>query len=169
MNPIQEIHENENMDTLKHLVFNCIHHCAQICGVDTPTAMRVAHAKYSLRARPGNPKDDEAEREACERAVSSTEAVLTMQQIVELAAMLPSGLQDAKAVQKLEREYQELVDAIEVEDRIGALTELADVVYYGAKVLEYNGVVFLRRKRVRRERSGEDSGVPRHWSSSGVE
>ena len=38
---------------------------ASLLQTDVPTLFRLAAAKYSLRARPGNPKDDLAERAAC--------------------------------------------------------------------------------------------------------
>ena len=41
-----------------------IHTLAEQAGVTTYDALRFAEAKYALRAEPGNPKDDEAERSA---------------------------------------------------------------------------------------------------------
>ena len=42
-----------------------IHHAASVAGVSVDTALRLAVAKYELRARPSNPKDDANERAAC--------------------------------------------------------------------------------------------------------
>lgn len=42
-----------------------IHYAASVAGVSVDTALRLAVAKYELRARPGNPKNDYEEREAC--------------------------------------------------------------------------------------------------------
>lgn len=61
----------------------------------------------------------------------------TIQDIIALAALLPSGLQDRKAWEKLGAEREELLDALGEGDEIGALTELADAVYYAAKHIEY--------------------------------
>lgn len=56
-----------------------------------------------------------------------------MEAILELANRLPAGLPDDKAPAKLVREWQELLEALDSDDHTGALTELADVVYYAAK------------------------------------
>lgn len=61
----------------------------------------------------------------------------TVQDIVALAAHLPSGLNDAKAADKLVVEHGELLEALENDDRVGALTEAADAAYYAAKHLDY--------------------------------
>jgi len=42
-----------------------IHYAASVASVSVDTALRLAVAKYELRARPGNPKNDNEEREAC--------------------------------------------------------------------------------------------------------
>ena len=42
-----------------------IHYAASVASVSVDTALRLAVAKYELRARPGNPKDDANERAAC--------------------------------------------------------------------------------------------------------
>ncbi len=42
-----------------------IHHAASVASVSVDTALRLAVAKYELRARPGNPKNDNEERAAC--------------------------------------------------------------------------------------------------------
>ena len=55
--------------------------------------------------------------------------------ILALAEKLPSGLPDAQAPAKLLAEMKELAEAIEAEDRDGALTEVADAVYYAAKCI----------------------------------
>lgn len=47
----------------------CIHLAASREGVSVDNAMLLAIAKYTLRARPGNPKDDAAERAACRRVL----------------------------------------------------------------------------------------------------
>ena len=61
----------------------------------------------------------------------------TLTGILELAAKLPSGLNDAHAAEKLLAERQELLDAITGHDRAGALTEAADAAYYAAKHLDW--------------------------------
>lgn len=42
-----------------------IHYAASVASVSVDTALRLAVAKYELRARPGNPKNDNEERAAC--------------------------------------------------------------------------------------------------------
>lgn len=42
------------------------------CGIDIDTLLRLAIAKYSRRAGPGNPKDKEAEAAACVRVLEET-------------------------------------------------------------------------------------------------
>lgn len=61
----------------------------------------------------------------------------TIQDIISLAAHLPSGLNDPKAADKLLAERDELLEAIANGDHIGALTEAADAAYYAAKHLDY--------------------------------
>ena len=46
----------------------CIALAADMAGISIVKAFAVARAKYSLRAAPGNPKDDAAERAACRAA-----------------------------------------------------------------------------------------------------
>lgn len=58
-----------------------------------------------------------------------------IKEILELAARLPSGIPDYRAVQKLSVEQEELKTAIVDDDHLGALTELADVVYYAVKAI----------------------------------
>lgn len=57
--------------------------------------------------------------------------------LLRYAAMLPSGLNDAQAAEKLLRERAELVAALEEGDRVGALTEAADAAYYAVKHLDW--------------------------------
>jgi len=45
---------------VKHLAY-----VATVLGVSVETILDLAFAKYALRARPGNPKDDKDERSAC--------------------------------------------------------------------------------------------------------
>ena len=58
-----------------------------------------------------------------------------IESILALAEKLPSGLPDAQAPAKLLAEMKELAEAIEAEDHDGALTEVADVVYYAVKTI----------------------------------
>lgn len=60
-----------------------------------------------------------------------------IENIVRLASKLPSGLNDAKAADKLLREREELLGPLAADDYIGALTEGADAVYYAVKHLDY--------------------------------
>lgn len=46
-----------------------MHLAAAMPGISTADAFAVARAKYSLRAAPGNPKNDAAERAACRAAI----------------------------------------------------------------------------------------------------
>lgn len=55
--------------------------------------------------------------------------------ILALAVRLPAGLPDPKAIQKLAHERGELQAALNEGDYPGALTEVADVVYYAAKAI----------------------------------
>ncbi|RJQ32808.1 MAG: hypothetical protein C4589_00305 [Peptococcaceae bacterium] len=61
----------------------------------------------------------------------------TLTDILNLAAKLPSGLNDALAAEKLIAERQELIDALAANDQAGALTEAADAAYYAAKHLDW--------------------------------
>lgn len=54
-------------------------------------------------------------------------------QILVLATQLPSGLPDPKAADKLIKERDEFRQATKEGDTIGAMTELADRVYYACK------------------------------------
>lgn len=60
----------------------------------------------------------------------------TLDNIISLAAKLPSGLNDPRSAEKLLAERGELMDALDAGDYIGALTEGADAVYYAAKHLD---------------------------------
>lgn len=66
-----------------------------------------------------------------------TDKTPTLEDILVLASMLPSGLNDAQALDKLTAERDELVAALNDEDYVGALTEAADAVYYAAKHIEW--------------------------------
>lgn len=56
-----------------------------------------------------------------------------MDKLLELAAKLPSGLNDPNALDKFHHERQELDAALAAGDRIGALLEAADCLYYLVK------------------------------------
>ena len=58
-----------------------------------------------------------------------------VESILNLAEKLPTGIIDPEAPAKLLAEMRELTEAIEAEDRDGALTEVADAVYYAAKCI----------------------------------
>lgn len=57
------------------------------------------------------------------------------QNIITLAAQLPTGLTDPRAVEKLHRERAELQEFLDEGDIIGAILEAGDCVYYAAKAL----------------------------------
>jgi hypothetical protein len=57
--------------------------------------------------------------------------------VLRLAAQLPSGLDDARAAEKLVAERDELLAALAEGDVAGALTEIADGGYYVAKHLDW--------------------------------
>lgn len=61
----------------------------------------------------------------------------SLDDILSLAAKLPSGLDDAGAADKLLVERDELLEALAEEDLVGALTEAADAGYYVAKHLDW--------------------------------
>jgi hypothetical protein len=69
--------------------------------------------------------------------VASRSPVPTLDHILELAAKLPSGLDDPKAADKLLAERDELLEAMADGDIAGSLTELADAVYYAAKHIDW--------------------------------
>ena len=57
--------------------------------------------------------------------------------VLELAAMLPAGLNDARAADKLLVQRDELLEALSAGSRAEVLTEAADAVYYVAKYLDW--------------------------------
>lgn len=61
----------------------------------------------------------------------------TLENLLHLASQLPAGLNDVRAADKLLAERGELLAAIEAGDEAGALTEIADGVYYAAKHLDW--------------------------------
>ena len=61
----------------------------------------------------------------------------TKTQILELASQLPSGLNDPRSSQKLEAEKSELHEELAKGDRVGALLEAGDCLYYIVKA-RYN-------------------------------
>lgn len=63
--------------------------------------------------------------------------MIKMKHVLELAAKLPSGLNDPRSAEKLLSERDELIEAIANGDSIGALTEAADAVYYCTKHLDW--------------------------------
>lgn len=67
----------------------------------------------------------------------ATEPRPGIEDILNLAARLPSGLNDPMAAEKMIAERLELIEAIAADDYIGALTEGADAVYYAAKHLDW--------------------------------
>lgn len=56
------------------------------------------------------------------------------QQFIKLAQRLPTGLVDPRAEEKFERELVELQAAIAADDKIGALLEAGDCIYYACKI-----------------------------------
>lgn len=56
------------------------------------------------------------------------------QQFIKLAQRLPTGLVDPRAEEKFERELVELQAAIADDDKIGALLEAGDCIYYACKI-----------------------------------
>lgn len=63
--------------------------------------------------------------------------VPTINDILALAAQLPSGLNDPRSAKKLVAERDEFEMALEEGDFDGALTEAADAAYYAAKHLDW--------------------------------
>lgn len=61
---------------------------------------------------------------------------IMIKEILKLAAKLPAGLPDPKAADKLIAERAEFRQAIKDGDSLGALTELADIVYYACKAID---------------------------------
>jgi hypothetical protein len=60
--------------------------------------------------------------------------------IIALASKLPAGLNDQRAPEKFNREFAELQDELRKGDRLGALLECADCLYYATKA-QYNGLM----------------------------
>jgi len=56
-----------------------------------------------------------------------------IEKLKTLAAQLPSGLNDPRAPEKLEREWGELLEAMIEDDTLGAILEAGDVAYYAVK------------------------------------
>lgn len=56
------------------------------------------------------------------------------QVFINLAKRLPTGLVDPRAEEKFEREMVELQAAIAADDKIGALLEAGDCIYYACKI-----------------------------------
>jgi hypothetical protein len=61
-------------------------------------------------------------------------------EVRRIAPQLPTGLDDPRAAEKLADELEEMNEKIALGDRIGTLTELADVVYYAGKAV-INGLI----------------------------
>lgn len=59
-----------------------------------------------------------------------------------LSAKMPSGAIDPKAADKLVAERNELLEALDWGDTVGALTEVADAGYYAVKHLAYVASLF---------------------------
>ena len=59
--------------------------------------------------------------------------------LLALAAQLPTGLRDPRALEKLWRERQELQECISAGDTLGGLLEAGDCAYYAVKAL-HNGL-----------------------------
>ena len=57
-------------------------------------------------------------------------------QLTEIAAALPTGRRDPRALQKLRREEAELYAARIAGDTLGAIMEAGDVIYYAAKAVD---------------------------------
>lgn len=62
--------------------------------------------------------------------------IVTIEDVLELARRLPSGLCDEKSPLKLLKELEELEEAASLGDRIGVYLEAADVAYYAAKSID---------------------------------
>lgn len=70
---------------------------------------------------------------------------IQIQEIISLAAQLPTGLVDPKALDKLYKERSELEEAIQQEDRLGTIMEAGDCTYYLIKS-EVNGLISIDRR-----------------------
>lgn len=58
-----------------------------------------------------------------------------IKRLIDLSRQLPTGARDLRAPEKLVREWEELKAELSTPDRLSALTELADVVYYATKAV----------------------------------
>jgi hypothetical protein len=70
-----------------------------------------------------------------------------MDKLLELAAYLPAGLNDPRAMDKFHHERQELAEALAAGDRVGALLEAGDCLYYATKA-QYNRLASAEEARV---------------------
>lgn len=75
--------------------------------------------------------------------ISLDSVMAKFNRLIALSAKLPTGAIDPRAIEKLEKEQAELLDAIEHGDRLGAILEGGDCLYYLAKCL-HNGLVSLQ-------------------------
>lgn len=78
---------------------------------------------------------DETADDAAPDETSANAAPPGLNDIVDLARELPSGLDDPMAFSKLIVEREEFHAALSIGDALGALTEATDAVYYAAKYL----------------------------------
>lgn len=74
------------------------------------------------------------------KRVPSAERFPSLDDVLSLAANLPSGLHDPKSAEKLLAERDELLEALAEGDNVGAMTEAADAGYYAAKHLNWVGM-----------------------------
>lgn len=70
------------------------------------------------------------------RALDALKAQNDILAVLALAAKLPAGLPDPKSADKLIRERDEFREAVASGDEVGALTELADRIYYACKEID---------------------------------
>ncbi len=66
--------------------------------------------------------------------------ITKIEALLNLANQLPTGLYDPQALQKMEREREELEEAALTGDRLGTIMEAGDCVYYAAKAY-FNGML----------------------------
>ncbi len=78
---------------------------------------------------------DETSEYAAPDETAANAAPPGLNDIIDLARKLPSGLDDPMALSKLIAEREELRAALDRGDALGALTEATDAVYYAAKYL----------------------------------
>ena len=69
---------------------------------------------------------------------------ILIEKILTLSDQLPTGINDPDSLNKLNREQQELYEALEQGDEIGAILEASDCAYYAVKS-EWNG--FLTKEQ----------------------